>query len=80
MRMQKRQAWENWGDAIANKHLGKCVKVCMTDIWVAENQNMMEKPEGKMCFIILCQNSFYVSGLPKKIDGASCLKVLTFVL
>ena len=38
MRMLKRQSQENWYDAIANEHLGKGVKVCMTDIWVTKSQ------------------------------------------
>ena len=30
------------GDVVVNEHLGKCVKVCMTDIWVTKSQSNME--------------------------------------
>ena len=30
------------GDMVTNEHLGKCVKMCVTDIWVAGNQSNME--------------------------------------
>ena len=46
----------NLGDGLANEHLGKCVRTCFTDIQVAGSQSDMEKPEGKTCFIISCQN------------------------
>ena len=55
MKMQERWSQKYLSEAVTNQHLGKCTKVCSTDIQVAESQNDMEKPEGKMCFIISCQ-------------------------
>ena len=58
MKMWEMQSCKKLGDVVTNEHLGKCVRTCLADIWVAESQSGMEKPEGKMCFIISCQN-FY---------------------
>ena len=55
MKMQETWSWKNLGDVVTNECLGKCVRMCLTDIQVAESQSIMEKPEGKMCFIISCQ-------------------------
>ena len=52
----QRKYWEggppkSLGDAVANEHLGKYDIVCMTDIWVAESQNLMETRQCKYCFL-----------------------------
>ena len=42
---------KNLGDVVANKHLGKCVIVRMTDIQVAESQTMIDTKQYKYCFL-----------------------------
>ena len=42
MKILKRQSLKNLGDAVANKHLGKCVKVCLTNIQVTKSQKHYE--------------------------------------
>ena len=37
---------------VANEHLGKCIKVCLTDIWVTKGQSNVKKKEGKTCLVI----------------------------
>ena len=74
MKILKRLSQKNLGDMVSNEHLGKHVKPISGKLKVK-----MEKPEGKMCFIILVE--ILCKWLAKKeIDGASCIKVLTFVL
>ena len=51
MEMLKRQSWKNLGDMVANEHLGKCVKVCLTDIWVTKSQRDMETWACKYGFL-----------------------------
>ena len=41
---------KNLGDAVANEHLGKCVKCALTDIQAAESQIVMEPRSGKHGF------------------------------
>ena len=50
MEILNRQSQKNWGDAVANEHLGKCVKVCLTDIWVTKSQSNMETQACKYGF------------------------------
>ena len=45
------QSWKNLGDVVANEHLGKCVKVCLTDIQVSKSQNIMETRSGEYGFL-----------------------------
>ena len=56
IKILERQSHKMLDDVAANEHLGKCARMCLTNIQVAGSQNGMEKPEGKMCFIISCQN------------------------
>ena len=42
---------KNLGDMVANKNLGKCVKVSLTDIWVTESQNVMKTQSGGYGFL-----------------------------
>ena len=42
MKILERQSQKILGDMVANEHLTKCAKVCLTDIWVAESQSDME--------------------------------------
>ena len=35
MKILEKQSQKNLGNMVANEHLGKCVKVCLTNIWVA---------------------------------------------
>ena len=51
MKILERKSRKNLGDVVANEHLGKYVRVCMTDIWVDESQNMMETRQYKYCFL-----------------------------
>ena len=43
---------QNLGDVVINQHLDKCFKLCLTNIRGTESQSGMEKPKGKMCFLI----------------------------
>ena len=45
-----REVSKNLGDMVANDCLGKCVKVCLTDIWVTESQSIMETQSGEYDF------------------------------
>ena len=38
---------------IANEYLGKCVKVCLTNIWVTESQSIMEEQDLVRCVLCL---------------------------
>ena len=38
MKILERQSQKNVCGTVANEHLGKCVKVCLTDIQVTESQ------------------------------------------
>ena len=49
---KKKKKKKKIGDAVANEHLGKCVKVCLTDIWVTESQSVMETRSGEYGFLI----------------------------
>ena len=40
---------------VANECLGKCVKVCLTDIRATKSQSIMEEDNGRMCFYYLDQ-------------------------
>ena len=54
---------------VANEHLGQCVKVCLTDIWVTKSQNNMEDQTGKMCNVFvssIVMEIFMVSGEKRK--------------
>ena len=47
---------ENTGKAVsknvgANEHLEKCVKVCLTNIWIMKRQNDMETQACKYGFL-----------------------------
>ena len=42
---------KNLGDVVANEHLGKCVKVCLTNIQVTESQSIMETWSGEHDFL-----------------------------
>ena len=52
MKIVERWSQKNLGDVVVNEHLGKCVKVCLTDILVTESQNIMETQSGKYGFLI----------------------------
>ena len=41
----------NLGDVVANEHLSKCVKVCLTDILVTKSQSNMETWDCKYGFL-----------------------------
>ena len=53
MIMLKRQSQKNLGDAVINLHLGHCVRICLTDIWVTKSQNDMETRASKYSVINL---------------------------
>ena len=54
----QRRCWKgslkSVGDTVTNEHLGKCVKMCVTDIWVAGNQSNMETCACKYGTSISC--------------------------
>ena len=43
---------KNLGDVVANEHLGKYVKVCLTNIQVTESQRFMRQDLVSMVFLI----------------------------
>ena len=51
MKILERQSQKNLGDAVANEHLGKCVRMCLTYIWVTKSQIEMEKQTCKYGFL-----------------------------
>ena len=51
MKILGRKSWKNLGDVVANEYLGKHVKVCLTNIWVTENQSVMETWSGEYGFL-----------------------------
>ena len=59
MKILGRRSWKNLSDMVANEHLGKCVKVCLTDIQVSESQSIMETRSGKYGFL-LCKCRFLI--------------------
>ena len=61
IKILERKYCKKLGDAVANEHLGKCARTCLTNIWVAGSQNGMKKPEGKTCFITSCQKFMQVA-------------------
>ena len=42
---------KNLGDVVPNEHLGKCVKVCLTNIHVTKSQSNMETQDCKYGFL-----------------------------
>ena len=51
MKIVQKGSRENLGNAVANEHLGKCVKHVLTDIQVAGSQIVMETRSGKHGFL-----------------------------
>ena len=51
MKIVRKGSQESLGDALANEHLGTCVKCVLTDTWVAGSQIMMETRSGKYNFL-----------------------------
>ena len=42
---------KNFSSAVANQHLGKCVKCALTNIWAAKSQIVMVPRSGKHGFV-----------------------------
>ena len=51
MKIVRKGSKENLGDALANEHLGKCVKCILTNTQVAGSQIVMETRSGKHGFL-----------------------------
>ena len=51
MKILERQSQKNLGDAVANKDLDKCARMCLTDIWVTKIQSDMETWACKYGFL-----------------------------
>ena len=51
MKRLGRWSQKKLGDVVAYEHLGKCVKVCLTNIQVAESQSGMETRSGEYDFL-----------------------------
>ena len=52
MKIVQKGSQEYLGDAVANKHLGKCVKCVLTDIQGNKSKSIMETQSGK-CVVII---------------------------